>query len=455
MTQWASDQRGLEPTSELKIISSKFTDQLLQSFERFYETQDLNFPKDRKQKLRKWLKAHWTETVSNRECSQVKSFLPKMQSEQIAIQALAKIFLGAIDPHTTFFTKEEFEDFYGGLSGSQSGFGIVIQKASKGLRIEKVISDSPAQKAGIKAGDLILKVNSQDLGSLSFKDSAELLKQRHVELTIASSQKVFKTSLVKSEGVFQDQLVSLKLRKLKSGKKIAWLKIPSFYGVGGFQLEKQEEERSSSQDLHRFLVWLRENKNDHEGMILDLRGNPGGYIEEAIQIAGYFIGSKPVVSVRSKNEVKILNCQSCYRPEYEKPLVVLVDQETASSAEILTAALKEYKRALIVGSERTFGKGTVQKLLPLDDPFLDLGLKGRTGVLKLTTSQFYSPYNRSPEGEGIRSDLIISQLDQTINGSDIQTIFDEIAQLDFAPGFWHHTERSLLGQSAPEEEIQD
>lgn len=450
LTRWALKEKGVETSF---FESPQFSDDLIRSFERWYENHAVKFPALKKAKLKKILRSDWKKISHNKDCSLFSSFLPEKEFS-FTIE-LAKIFLQAVDPYTTYFTKSEFEDFYEGLSGAQSGFGLKVKKSLTGLKIDKVYTNSPASRAGLKPGDVILTVNSQDLKMLSFQDSTELLKHEKIELTVASNQRVFKTELKKESGVFEEeQNIQFRIIQSEMGKKMVWVKIPQFYGRGGFH-EDIQSERSSSEDFYQVLIWLQKKLPQHDGMVIDLRGNPGGYIEEAVKIAGYLLGSQTIVKVQSKNELKAFSCTNCSEVSYKKPVIVWIDQETASSAEILTAALKDYDRALVIGTQRTFGKGSVQKLIALDDPYLDMKLSDKTGFLKVTTSRFYSPSNQSPEGRGVDSHLEVRTNRYRDDKRCAFAILEKIESLDFFPDALLHRGRSLLDGSAPEECLQD
>lgn len=319
---------------------------------------------------------------------------------------LAKAMLGALDPYSTYFSETEFSDFYEELSGKTAGIGITVEKSPKGLRIVEVAPKSPAEKAAIKSGDQILEVDGTNLAKLSFRDCAQLLKgedQTEILLTVENENGKADKNLKRTTQVFEDKKVTTMKVETRAGKKMALVSIPSFYGRGGLGAENSEE-KSSSEDLRAELDKLQE-KEPLDALILDLRGNPGGYLEEAIAMAGFFLGPKPVVGVKDRKEIRTLKAEGVSDPIYTGPLIVWVDGETASAGEVLAAALKDYQRAVLVGSSSTFGKGSVQKLIRLNDPFLDLKLESGTGVIKLTTSLFFSPLGHSPANRGVRTHI--------------------------------------------------
>lgn len=443
LLDWVTEQRGLDRSW---LERPEFADKVFKSTKTHLPKLEINWSPEKEKRFSDLLKKKWKEAFKQRNCSVFEDVTKEVKEPDLAGNFLAKIILEAVDPHTTFFSRSEFEDFYEGLSGTSSGFGVMVLKNKSNLIIEQIVKNSPAQRAGLRTGDEIIAINSQPVRNLSDQDYHLLLRQPKVELTIASSKGEFRTVLKQAADVYSDELVSLKMRKSAAGKRIAWIKLPSFYGRGGFQLGNEKQERSSSDDIYRYLISLNTKSSDHMGLVLDLRGNPGGYLDEAIRVAGFFLGQQKVVSIQSPKERKTLFPNTGLEAIYTKPLIVVVDENTASSAEVVVAALKDYKRAIIVGSQRTYGKGTVQRLIALDDPFLDLNLSNNQGYLKLTTSQFFSPNGISPEGTGVKSDIIISVNNEREQKTKVEAIFDEIELNDFVPLFLHHRVPSQLDE---------
>jgi len=319
---------------------------------------------------------------------------------------LAKSMLGALDPYSTYFSDDEFSDFYEELSGKAAGVGITVEKSPEGLEITEVTPHSPASSAGIKSGDEIVEVDGKVLSQLSFRRATQLLKgddQTEVELTLQNQKGRFVKTLQRTTQIFEDKKVALIKVQKESGKRIALISIPSFYGRAGLGSE-DDKERSSAEDLKNQIETLQQNGNV-DVLILDLRGNPGGYLEEAIAMAGFFLGPKAVVGIKDREELRTLKADWTSKPIYNGSLIVWVNEETASAGEVLAAALKDHQRAILVGSPTTFGKGSVQKLIKLNDPFLNLKLEKNTGVIKLTTSAFFSPMGHSPANGGVKTHI--------------------------------------------------
>lgn len=351
---------------------------------------------------------------------------------------MAKAFLAALDKYSTYFSPVEFEDFYEELKGSTAGLGVRLQKVPQGFLIEKVIDDSSAQKSKVlHSGDIIEKVDDVLLSSLPFEEAKQLLKgpeKSKVSLVLncnhtAKEGTVSEVVLERTQFDLEESKIAFQWKKIERegshSKKIAVVSVPTFYGRGG--MGSDGEEKSVSEDFEQRIHEELLKETDHAGLVLDLRGNPGGYLEEAVTMGSFFVGNKPIVGVLEDGSTRVLKAETIAEPIYRKPLVVLVDQSSASAAEVLSGALKDYQRAVIVGSSRTYGKGTVQKLFNLEDPLLfsssseNLG----AGVLKLTTSVFYSPLGHTPANGGIVSDIKLR--DKEVSQKTLPT--DEISPI--------------------------
>lgn len=339
------------------------------------------------------------------------------ESEPDARGILAKAVLGSIDPYSTYFSPVEFEDFYRDLSGGTSGIGIKIRKVPDGLLVEKVIPNSSASRSGkILPGHIITKVNGQPVANVASLTAKNMLKGEDgtrvkLELQKGYRGKKFTMTISRKAYVFDEGKITLKNVKVKNGQKeVAVIQIPSFYGRGG--MGNFEDERSSSEDLHDIVAKLVEKKDKPSAVVLDLRGNPGGFLEEAVAMAGTFMGDRPVVEVVETDHRRVLRHDE-KRALFDGTLVLLTDQDTASAGEVLAGALKDHQRAVLVGSAHTYGKGSVQKLFHLDD---EMGLNGFApilgrGVVKLTTSVFYSPLGHTPANGGVSPHIVLKEME--------------------------------------------
>jgi C-terminal peptidase prc len=329
---------------------------------------------------------------------------------------LAKAMLGALDPYSTYFSSVEFEDFYQDLSGGTSGIGVKVRKVPEGLMIEKLMKDSPAERAKrLKPGDTITAVNGVRLADLSVSACRKLLKGKEesdLTLTIHPmnvSQRSFVLTLKRESIVYEDARISHRFLtpRGKSGQRVAVIEIPSFYGRGGLNLGP--EDRSSAEDLEKIVTKIVKGKEKTSAIVLDVRGNPGGFLEEAVSMAGLFLGERPVVGVVERDGRRVLRDHR--KAIYQGPLVVLLDGGSASASEVLAGALKDHQRAILVGDGSSYGKGSVQRLFHLDDEFslLRWGNDPWSGIVKLTTSLFYSPLGHSPANGGIEPHIVVSE----------------------------------------------
>jgi len=333
------------------------------------------------------------------------------EAEPDARGILAKATLGSIDPYSTYFSPLEFEDFYRDLSGGTSGIGIKVRKVPGGLLVERVIPHSPAGKSGkILAGHIITKADGQKLAGLASLAAKNVLKGEEntkvkLELQTGYKGKRYTLVLTRKTYTFDEGKITA-----KTVKNVPVIQIPSFYGRGG--MGNFDQERSSSEDLQAVMQSLLEKKEKPRAMVLDLRGNPGGFLEEAVAMAGSFVGDQPVVEVVETDNRRILRHEE-KTPQFKGALVILTDEETASAGEVLAGALKDHQRAVLVGPHSTYGKGSVQKLFHLDD---QMGMAGFApvlgrGVVKLTTSIFYSPLGHTPANGGVKPHIVLKEME--------------------------------------------
>ncbi len=336
-------------------------------------------------------------------------------NEALAKNILAKSILATLDPYSTYFSPPEFEDFYADLTGGTAGVGIRVRWVPRGFLVEKIVKDSPADRSRrMQVGDVITKVDGHLLAPLKVTAARGLLKGPEnssvsIVLEKGRSQKTVELKLIRKEFSFEETRIRGRVVKRASSngdKKIGVIQIPSFYGKGG--LDPTEGERSSSEDLHETLRGLLKKETKLSALVLDMRGNPGGYLEEAVSMAGFFIGDKPVVGVLENKQRRVLH-DTRSSALYTGPLVVLVDEESASAAELLAGALKDHQRAVLVGGGRTFGKGSVQKIFQLEDEMVRVGFGSQlgSGAVKLTTSLFFTPMGHSPANGGIKTHIEI------------------------------------------------
>lgn len=318
-------------------------------------------------------------------------------SNQALIASAIKGMVSDLDPHSSFLDEDEFEEMKESTDGEFGGLGIEIGAEQGLVKIIAPIEDTPAAKAGIMPGDLIVKINGE---STEGKPLSDVIKQLRGEpgseivLTVKRSSSAEPLDIK----IVRDIIQVRSVRSKRLPDDIGYVRISQF------------QERTGA-DLAQQLTDLGKNK-PLKGLVLDLRNDPGGLLNAAIGVSAAFIEpNKLVVSTKAREQEmqRYLAVSSEYAPDgsdYLKnlpdwtrkvPLVVLINVGSASASEIVAGALQDYKRATIMGN-RSFGKGSVQVVMPLDD---------NTGI-KLTTARYYTPLGRSIQATGIEPDIIVS-----------------------------------------------
>jgi carboxyl-terminal processing protease len=304
------------------------------------------------------------------------------------IQGSIKGMLRELDPHSSYMGKEVFKEFESETSGNFAGIGIEISIQKGVLTVISPIEDTPAWKAGVKSGDRIIAINGESTKGYSLADASQKMrgdKGTPVTLKIVREGEEMPFDIVITRG--NVKVASVKYTDFEDG--YAYIKLTSFIEQTGKDLEKILQKHKDA------------SKGKISGIVLDLRKNPGGLLDQAIDISSLFLKEGTIVSTVGRNskdrEVAKVKKPGAY---VEFPLIVLVDRYSASASEILSGALRDNKRALIMG-ERTFGKGSVQSVIRLGDG----------GGLKLTVARYFTPNGISIQAEGITPDVEIQDVD--------------------------------------------
>lgn len=288
------------------------------------------------------------------------------------------------DPHSNYFTKEDLESFKEDIEGKYAGVGMVIQKKpDEPLVVVSPIEDTPAYLAGIRAKDKIIAIDGESTYKLTSEQSVKKLKG-----TAGTSVKltVYREEAKETKDVeLKRAIIQLKYVKSRMiGKDIGYLRLTQF----GEDVYK---------DVRRDLEGLI--KKGAKGIIFDLRSNPGGSLGQAVKISSMFIPEGKIVSTKGKTgEEEIAYREGKYFGNF--PLIVLINEGSASASEIVSGAIKDYKRGILIG-EKSFGKGSVQTLLPLPDG----------DGIKLTIAKYYTPSGVSIHGKGINPDILVEEKD--------------------------------------------
>ncbi|MFH1350095.1 MAG: S41 family peptidase [Pseudomonadota bacterium] len=315
--------------------------------------------------------------------------LRKIEKNYVEPQDPQKLIYGAIkgmvqglDPHSSFMTKEEHQDLLIETKGSFSGVGIEITMRDNVLTVVSPVEGTPAYNVGIKAGDKIIGIDDKSTRDMNIMDAVKHIrgpKGSPVKLTIRreGDDKPLEFTITR------DVIPLISVRKYLMTPDIGYVRISNF-------------QSKTSDDLAEALEKLESGRN-LKGLIIDLRNNPGGLLSQAVKVSDIFLDSGLIVSTRGRNESQNIQ-ESAHKNEKERhyPIIVLVNGGSASAAEIVAGALQDNKRALILGT-KTFGKGSVQTILPLSDG----------SGLRLTTARYYTPSGRSIQLSGITPDIIM------------------------------------------------
>ncbi|WP_417885132.1 carboxy terminal-processing peptidase [Zunongwangia sp.] len=314
------------------------------------------------------------------------------------------------DPHTYYFAPRDKDRFDIAMSGKIEGIGARLQKKQDNVTIVNVISGGPAWRSDqIDEGDVILKVKQEDedepvnIVGMRLDDAVDLIKgPKGSKVTLTLRKKLLgnieKVTLTRDIVEIEETYAKASMIN-KEGNKYGIINLPKFY----FDMEDYDS-RNAATDMRKDIEALK--KQGMEGLVIDLRNNGGGSLKTVVDIAGLFIKKGPVVQVKSNNEKKEVLKDTDSEVVWDGPLVILVNELSASASEILAAAMQDYHRAVIIGSEQTYGKGTVQNVIDLNR-WLRNSDYGDMGALKITTQKFYRINGGSTQLEGVKSDVVV------------------------------------------------
>ncbi|MDX8397193.1 MAG: S41 family peptidase [Mariprofundaceae bacterium] len=303
------------------------------------------------------------------------------KTDEELIDGALKGMISSLDPHSTYMDKEMYKQMQVETSGEFGGLGIEISSAEGGIRIISPIEDTPADRAGVLAGDLIIKINDQLAKDLSLPEAVKLMRGKpgtSIVLTIfrKTASKPIEISIKRAV----IHVKSVKSSALESG--YIWLRVAQF------------QEQSSKELKQQIGALKKKMGGSFKGVVLDLRNNPGGLLDQAVEISDIFLNKGGIVSTKSRVG-RNMNFEATSGDEIDgAPLVVLINNGSASASEIVSGALQDNKRAVLMGT-KSFGKGSVQRIIPLPDGT----------AFKLTTSLYYTPSGRSIQATGIDPDI--------------------------------------------------
>lgn len=311
-----------------------------------------------------------------------KNYVEPVKQQELVYSSI-KGMLNSLDPHSVFMNPEMYKEMQVDTKGEFGGLGIQIGIKDGMLTVIAPIEDTPAFRAGIKAGDKILKINDEHTKDMSLHEA--VTKMRGVPST---SVKI--TIIREGWQKTKDFTIVREIIKIKSVKSKLLEE-----GIGYIKLTQFQEQTAS--DLLKAIENLTEKNMN--SLILDLRNNPGGLLNSAVDVTSYFLPpDQLVVYIKDREENKTEYLSSNGQSEIELPMIVLVNEGSASASEIVAGALKDWNRAVIMGTP-TFGKGSVQSVIPLSDG----------SAIRLTTAMYYTPKGISIQTTGIKPDIIVKQ----------------------------------------------
>lgn len=295
--------------------------------------------------------------------------------------------LSGLDPHSAFLNQDEFKDLQVGTTGQFGGLGIEVSMEDGFVKVVSPIDDTPAQRAGVMAGDLIIRLDDTPVKGMSLNDAVKIMRGKpgtDITLTIVR------------EGVEKPLTFTITrdIIKVKSVKSRMLDKGFGYVRISSFQTGTGDDVRKAVSELKK------ENKGKLGGLVLDLRNNPGGVLGAAVSVSDAFLRKGKVVYTEGRAADAELEFNATPDDILDSsPLVVLVNGGSASASEIVAGALQDHKRAVLMGS-RTFGKGSVQTIFPMSN----------NTAVKITTARYYTPAGRSIQAEGIVPDIEVEPL---------------------------------------------
>jgi len=326
------------------------------------------------------------------------SYVEEVDSEKLIYGAIEGM-LQTLDPHSNFLPPDVYKELQVETKGSFGGLGIEITVRDGVLTIVSPIEDTPAYRAGLEAGDKIVKINGESTKDLSLFEAVKRLRGKKgtdVTITIVREGMAEPRDFTLTRDVIELQSVKYKLLE----KHYGYVRVTQF-------------QENTARELGKALKALtEENGGDLQGLVLDLRNNPGGLLDQAIDVADAFLDSGKIVYTDGRVPSQKMEFFAHPQKErYDCPMIVLVNGGSASASEIVAGALQDHHRAVILGTQ-TFGKGSVQTIIPLEDG----------SGLKLTTAHYFTPSGRVIQAQGIVPDIEVSNLIPVKNGKPIRFI---------------------------------
>ena len=307
-------------------------------------------------------------------------------TDEELIEAAINGMLSSLDPHSSYLTAKGFDDMQVQTKGEYGGLGMEVTLDKGVVRVVSPIDDTPASRAGIQSGDYITKLDGKSIMGLGLTEAVSKMKgEVGTDIVITVVRKGEKEPL---EITLTRATITLKSVRYHLEGEVGYVRISSF-------TEKTESGLINA--LDKIKTELGDNL---QGIVLDLRNNPGGLLNQSIAVSGQFLARGEVVSTRTRNDEHVQRYPARKGDSINgKPLIVLINGGSASASEIVAGALQDHRRAVVVGTQ-SFGKGSVQTVIPL----------GTNGAMRLTTAYYFTPSGNSIQGEGITPDVIVEQV---------------------------------------------
>jgi carboxyl-terminal processing protease len=308
-------------------------------------------------------------------------------SDKKLLEDAVRGMLSGLDPHSAYLVAEEYQELKEGTTGQFGGLGIEVTMENSFIKVVSPIDDTPAQRAGIKTGDLIVRLDDKPVKGMTLAEAVKLMRGEpgsKILLTIVREGEEAPLKITITRDIIK--VKSVKNRMLEKG--YGYVRISSFQSGTGDNLKEA------------LAALKKENSGKLKGLVLDLRNNPGGVLNAAVEVSDAFIKSGLIVYTEGRIENSEMRFNAAPDDLIEgAPMVVLINAGSASASEIVAGALQDQKRAVIMG-EKSFGKGSVQTILPTSNG----------AAVKLTTARYYTPSGRSIQAEGIEPDIELAHL---------------------------------------------
>ncbi len=346
---------------------------------------------------------------------QIKRFYIDTVKDDTLFENAMKGMVSSLDPHSAYLDEDDLKDLQTATTGKFGGIGVEIIPESGYIKVISPLDDTPAYKAGMKPGDLIIRIDNKLIKEMTMREAINLIRGKrgsHVALTILRKGEKKPLKLLVKRDVIKVQTIKSKLLAKGYG----------YIRIAFFQTPAKQDLRNAISNLEK------QSGGPLKGLVLDLRNNPGGLLDAAIDVADTFLDLNQLkqyggLIVYTKGRIPRADIKAKATPGdivHEVPMVVLINEGSASASEIVAGALQDYKRAIVMGT-RSFGKGSVQTVFPIDN----------TTALKLTTALYYTPSGRSIQATGIVPDVIVNNLSVSKTDND-EILIDPVNESDLS-----------------------